>query len=250
VISGTSMDGIDVALIATDGREAVTPAAGATYPYPAALRDELLTVIADPQRAEHAPLRDIEAAVTRAAHGDAIARFLEERSPPSGPDVIGLHGQTIAHRPERRFTRQLGSGPEIAARFGIKTVYRFRHADVAAGGEGAPLVPLYHKARNASPISPSARSVGCRSACRPRPARRACSPAARSAIRLPLMRMQVSDRHCERSEAIQGPHRGLWIASSAAPPRNDESTRKRSPDQAKRDPGCAPSGSVIMRPPA
>jgi anhydro-N-acetylmuramic acid kinase len=144
VISGTSMDGIDVAMIATDGAEAVLPGVGATYPYPAALRDELLAIIADPQMAEEAPLREVEAAVTR-AHGGAIARFLEKRSPPE-LDVIGLHGQTICHRPERRFTRQLGSGPEIAARFGVKTVYRFRHADVGAGGEGAPLVPLYHKA--------------------------------------------------------------------------------------------------------
>src|SRR5262249_45535546 len=61
-------------------------------------------------------------------------------------DVIGLHGQTVCHRPERHFTRQLGSGAEIAKRFGVTTVYRFRHADVAAGGQGAPLVPLYHKA--------------------------------------------------------------------------------------------------------
>jgi anhydro-N-acetylmuramic acid kinase len=145
-ISGTSMDGIDVALIATDGRQAVTPRAGATYPYPAALREELQAIVAAPAIAESAPLDEIEAAVTR-AHGDAIARFLEETGNlPAKLDVIGLHGQTICHRPERRFTRQLGSGAEIADRFGVRTVYRFRHADVAAGGEGAPLVPLYHQA--------------------------------------------------------------------------------------------------------
>jgi anhydro-N-acetylmuramic acid kinase len=145
VISGTSMDGIDVALVTTDGREAVAPGKGATYPYPAALRNELMAVIATPQMAERAPLDEVEAAVTR-AHGDAIARFLEATGTPSDRlDVIGLHGQTIAHRPKQRFSRQLGSGTAIAARFGVKTVYRFRHADVAAGGEGAPLAPLYHK---------------------------------------------------------------------------------------------------------
>jgi anhydro-N-acetylmuramic acid kinase len=146
VISGTSMDGIDVALIATDGKDAVSVRAGATYPYPPALRKELQAVIADPERAEKAPLDDIEAAVTQ-AHGDAVAQFLQDKSIPANKvDVIGMHGQTVIHRPERRFTRQLGSGPDIAKRFGVTTVYHFRHADVAAGGEGAPLVPLYHKA--------------------------------------------------------------------------------------------------------
>jgi anhydro-N-acetylmuramic acid kinase len=59
---------------------------------------------------------------------------------------VGLHGQTILHRPERRFTRQLGSGARVAARLGVDTVDRFRHADVAAGGQGAPFAPLFHRA--------------------------------------------------------------------------------------------------------
>src|SRR5215467_4503682 len=110
VISGTSMDGIDVALVATDGRDAVSARAGATYPYPPDLRKELQAVIADPERAEKAPLEDVEAAVTQ-AHGDAIAQFLGDKGiPASKVDVIGLHGQTVIHRPERHFTRQLGGG--------------------------------------------------------------------------------------------------------------------------------------------
>jgi anhydro-N-acetylmuramic acid kinase len=146
VISGTSMDGIDVALVATDGKDAVSARAGATYPYPSALRKQLQAVIADPEVAEKAPLDDVEAAVTK-AHGDAIAQFLADRDiAPQKVDVIGLHGQTVCHRPERHFTRQLGNGAQIAKRFGVATIHRFRHADVAAGGQGAPLVPLYHKA--------------------------------------------------------------------------------------------------------
>jgi anhydro-N-acetylmuramic acid kinase len=145
-ISGTSMDGIDVALVATDGKDAVSARAGATYPYPSELHKELQAIIADPERAEKAPLDDIEAAVTQ-AHGDALAQFLVDQGIPANKvDVIGLHGQTIIHRPERHVTRQLGSGEAIAKRFGVTTVCRFRHADVAAGGQGAPLVPLYHKA--------------------------------------------------------------------------------------------------------
>jgi anhydro-N-acetylmuramic acid kinase len=146
VISGTSMDGIDVALIATDGKDAVSARAGATYPYPPDLRKKLQTVITDPGTAEKAPLADIEVEVTQ-AHGDAIAQFLADGGIAANKvDVIGLHGQTVIHLPERHFTRQLGSGEAIAKRFGVTTVYRFRHADVAAGGQGAPLVPLYHKA--------------------------------------------------------------------------------------------------------
>jgi anhydro-N-acetylmuramic acid kinase len=146
VISGTSMDGIDVALVATDGEDAVSVRAGATCPYPAELRKTLQAVIADPETAEKAPLDAIERDVTQ-AHGDAIEEFLADKGIPANKvDVIGLHGQTVCHRPERHFTRQLGSGAQIAKRFGVTTVYRFRHADVAAGGQGAPLVPLYHKA--------------------------------------------------------------------------------------------------------
>lgn len=154
VMSGTSMDAIDVAMIETDGQSVVRPGAGGSYPYTPAVRQRLLEVIADPQQAESAPLADVEAQVT-AAHGDAIARFLDDNGIARGEiDVIGLHGQTVFHRPERRFTRQLGSAARIAARLGVTTVGRFRHADVAAGGEGAPLAPLYHQALAAGLAQP------------------------------------------------------------------------------------------------
>ena len=61
-------------------------------------------------------------------------------------DVIGFHGQTVIHRPERRLTVQLGLGPRLAQRLGVPVVYDMRAADVAAGGQGAPLVPVYHRA--------------------------------------------------------------------------------------------------------
>jgi anhydro-N-acetylmuramic acid kinase len=154
VMSGTSMDAIDVAVIETDGQAVVRPGAGGSYPYDPAVRQRLLEVIADPRQAELAPLTDVEAAVT-AAHGDAIARFLDDNGIGRAEiDVIGLHGQTVFHRPERRFTRQLGSAAAIAARLGVATVGRFRHADIAAGGEGRPLCPLYHQALAAGLAQP------------------------------------------------------------------------------------------------
>jgi anhydro-N-acetylmuramic acid kinase len=143
VISGTSMDGIDVAWIASDGVR-VEPGPGRTYPYPPMLRQRLLALAADPASAMGDGLGDIEAEVT-SAHGDAIAQLLAD-VPWRPLDLIGLHGQTIYHRPEQRFTRQLGDGAAIAKRFGIETVSQFRMADVAAGGEGAPFAPLYHVA--------------------------------------------------------------------------------------------------------
>lgn len=146
VISGTSMDAIDIALLETDGDTKVRSLGGAAYPYPPALRAKLQSVIADAERAEHDPLEVIEAEVT-AAFAEAIERFMAEKSL-SRTDIalVGCHGQTVFHRPDRRITRQLCDGAVMAKRLGIDVVNRFRHADVAAGGQGAPLVPLYHAA--------------------------------------------------------------------------------------------------------
>ncbi|WP_406856262.1 anhydro-N-acetylmuramic acid kinase [Alsobacter sp. KACC 23698] len=145
-ISGTSMDGIDVSIVDTDGDARVTPGPGRTYPYSDALRAQLLALIADPVRAETGELDALEAAVSD-AHAAAIADFIRDFDiEKSNVRVVGLHGQTVYHRPEKRFTRQLGVGQRVAAALGIDVVNRFRHADVAAGGEGAPFAPLYHRA--------------------------------------------------------------------------------------------------------
>jgi anhydro-N-acetylmuramic acid kinase len=145
-ISGTSMDGIDVAWIETDGVARVRPRAGATLPYPPALRAKLGDFLKDPARAETDPLEELEAEVTQ-AFGDVIIAFMQAQGIKSDAlDLVGLHGQTVWHRPERRFTRQLGDGAALAKRLGVSVVDGFRLADVAEGGQGAPLVPLYHAA--------------------------------------------------------------------------------------------------------
>ena len=146
VISGTSMDAIDVSLVTSDGRDAVSFGAGASYPYRDETRRALQAVIADAERASAEPLGELEAGVT-ADHLAAIRSYVaDHRLDWAGIDLIGLHGQTIYHRPERRFTRQLIDGQAVADALGIPAVDRFRHADVAAGGEGAPFAPLYHRA--------------------------------------------------------------------------------------------------------
>jgi anhydro-N-acetylmuramic acid kinase len=154
-ISGTSMDGIDIALIETDGREIVHTGPGRTVGYPASLRTELQAFLTDPSRAERDPLTALDHAVTD-AFTDAIVTFMrEEGIERSRIDLIGLHGQTVYHRPEHRFTRQLGQGGRMALATGIDVVDGFRLADVASGGHGAPLAPLYHAAlaaRLAQPV--------------------------------------------------------------------------------------------------
>lgn len=146
VMSGTAMDGIDIALIETDGYSHVNPLAGHTYPYAADLRSALQTIIHQPELAEADPLPELTQAVTT-AHAEAIQRFLHDHNlQPSNIDVFGVHGQTIFHAPAKRLTRQLGCGQTLANTLGGKVVMQFRQADMAAGGQGAPLMPLYHAA--------------------------------------------------------------------------------------------------------
>jgi anhydro-N-acetylmuramic acid kinase len=145
VISGTSMDGIDVALIRSDGDTRVEPGAGATFPYPREVKRALHEVIGDPGAA-CGPLDDLQRAVTD-AHVEAVLAFVERFAVPRASiALVGLHGQTILHRPREGLTRQLCDGARASRLLGLDVVNDFRAADVAAGGEGAPLVPLYHAA--------------------------------------------------------------------------------------------------------
>jgi anhydro-N-acetylmuramic acid kinase len=103
-------------------------------------------LIADPEIAAHGPLTALERGVTE-SHVSAVQAFAaDEKLALAEIDLVGLHGQTVLHRPHQRFTRQLMDGRQAAAMLGRPVVCRFRHADVAAGGQGAPFVPLYHRA--------------------------------------------------------------------------------------------------------
>jgi anhydro-N-acetylmuramic acid kinase len=154
VISGTSMDGIDVALLDTDGDRRVHCGPGATIGYDPALRRELLAAAADAERLTDAERAALAAAVTR-AHVGAVRDFMAARGlTAAAVDVVGLHGQTILHQPERRRTIQLGDGAAAARLLGVAVVDGFRLADVAAGGQGAPLAPLYHRALFAAESAP------------------------------------------------------------------------------------------------
>ena len=151
LMSGTSLDGVDVAVIETDGERisAFGPTGYRAYAEGerALLRQGLGEATAMTDRVQRpGVLAQAEALVTR-AHGDAVADYLEDNELPLGAvDIIGFHGQTVLHRPERRLTVQIGDGRALARRFGLPVAFDFRAADVAAGGQGAPLVPVFHGA--------------------------------------------------------------------------------------------------------
>ena len=139
LMSGTSLDGIDVALIETDGGRRVTTGPAMTVPYSADFRERLRAVLGGA-----GPVAAVEAELTR-LHAKAVAEF-RARHPSGSIEIVGFHGHTILHRPQERRTWQLGDGALLARLVGIDVVADFRSADVAAGGEGAPLAPLYHAA--------------------------------------------------------------------------------------------------------
>ncbi len=150
LMSGTSMDGIDAALIDTEGDAAVRRIAFASEPYDepfrARLREAMAAALAMAAAGPNAAI-DAAAAELTARHAAAVVALLAQAGVAAADvDVIGFHGQTVAHRPERGWTWQIGDGAALAAATGITTVSDFRSADVAAGGQGAPLAPGYHRA--------------------------------------------------------------------------------------------------------
>jgi anhydro-N-acetylmuramic acid kinase len=149
LMSGTSLDGIDVAMIETDGRERIVTGPALTIPYPDVFRERLRSVLGGV-----GPVGEVEAELT-GLHAEAVEQFLA-RHPGTTADIVGLHGHTILHRPAERRTWQLGNGAWLARRLGIDVVADFRSADVAAGGEGAPLAPLFHAALAAAQPKPVA----------------------------------------------------------------------------------------------
>src|SRR6185437_7324361 len=151
LMSGTSLDGVDVALIETDGERVAAFGPTSYRAYTAAERSMLRTALVDATRITERTQRpgvlaDVEALVTR-AHAEAVEAFLANHHVArDSVGVVGFHGQTVLHRPAMRLTVQLGDGDALAARLGIPVVYDFRAADIAAGGQGAPLVPVFHRA--------------------------------------------------------------------------------------------------------
>ncbi len=145
------MDGIDVAMLKTDGETVSAFGPARTFAYAdkdravlAAAMDAAGTLTARDQRP--GPLVAAERLVTQ-RHIEAVRQFLDETGLAAGDiDLVGFHGQTVFHDPARRLTVQLGDGAGLARALGIDVAWDFRAADVAAGGQGAPLAPVFHRA--------------------------------------------------------------------------------------------------------
>ena len=151
LMSGTSLDGVDVALIETDGEHIGAFGPTGYRAYSDGERDQLRRALADAVSVTHRDARpgglaDAEQLVTR-AHVEAVESFLRTNGlSRNDVDVIGFHGQTVLHRPDRKLTVQIGDGHALSKALGLPVVFDLRAADVAAGGQGAPLVPVYHRA--------------------------------------------------------------------------------------------------------
>jgi anhydro-N-acetylmuramic acid kinase len=145
-MSGTSIDGIDAALIETDGASHVRPLGFMPNPYEPAFRARLRSHLGNKAGTSDPAIASFEHELT-VLHADVVQKFLQQMNGNAGPiDLIGFHGQTIWHQPREHATIQIGDGALLARLTRIPVVNDFRSADVHAGGNGAPLVPLYHRA--------------------------------------------------------------------------------------------------------
>ena len=141
LMSGTSLDGVDAAWVQTDGEAITALGPRLTLPYPDELRARLRAIIAD------APRLAPDAATVRTATASLMQVHLAAvRALGCPADIIGLHGQTVLHAPHARRTWQLADAAWLAAATSLPVAHDFRTADVAAGGQGAPLVPIFHAA--------------------------------------------------------------------------------------------------------
>jgi len=145
LMSGTSMDGVDAALIETDGERVAWTGPALTLPYDPAFREELRAILGqDPLI--RPPAGGLVERLT-ARHAEAVSVLLAAAGrAPADISVIGFHGHTVLHRPDLGVTRQIGDAAQLALETGIDVVCDLRVEDVRRGGEGAPLVPVYHRA--------------------------------------------------------------------------------------------------------
>lgn len=141
LMSGTSLDGVDAAHLETDGQTITAIGPALTVPYSAPLRAQLRALLdRAPTLASNTPeLTAATNALTR-VHAHAVRALAVEAG------LVGFHGQTILHRPDQRRTWQIGDAPLLARLTGLPIAFDFRSADVAEGGQGAPLAPIYHAA--------------------------------------------------------------------------------------------------------
>jgi anhydro-N-acetylmuramic acid kinase len=150
-MSGTSFDGVDAAVIDTDGERIAAFGPTAYRPFSDAERDVLRRALAEAvglndRTSRPGVIAEAERLTTQ-TQAETVEKLLaDHRIDPKDIHVVGFHGQTVIHKPAQKLTVQVGDGAALARRLRIPVVYDFRQADVMAGGQGAPLVPVFHRA--------------------------------------------------------------------------------------------------------
>jgi anhydro-N-acetylmuramic acid kinase len=151
LMSGTSMDGVDVALVETGGDTIAHLGPVMGFPYDMPERQLIREAV---EHARGLTRRDDRFGVLGLAeqmitdrHAQCVLTFLDAIGvDPASIDAVGFHGQTVVHKPEAGFTVQIGNGEHLARALNLRVVFDFRHADMQDGGQGAPLVPIFHRA--------------------------------------------------------------------------------------------------------
>ena len=146
LMSGTSMDGIDATLVEF-GEASLNILATRDHRYPNTLREKLLAAIAIPVEQDIPNIAELDTAVGECFRDATLALLTDAGIEPSRVTAIGSHGQTLRHQPDADppFSLQIGDAQLIADSTGIRTIANFRSADIAAGGQGAPLAPFFHE---------------------------------------------------------------------------------------------------------
>ena len=142
LMSGTSLDGIDAAVIISDGTKFIKAGAVASYPYDPLFREDLRSCMG--KFMDEPGVANVSRQLTN-YHAKAVKKLLQENNlKPSEIDLVGFHGHTIQHRPQDQLTLQIGDPDILAKEIGIPVIGDFRSNDIAEGGEGAPFAPLFH----------------------------------------------------------------------------------------------------------
>ena len=146
LMSGTSLDGVDVSIIESDGNKEFSLILDRYFEYDKELIQKILILrekITDSEQLNKYlyEIKDLEREITL-FHAEAIKETLGMTK--SSVDLIGFHGQTIFHEPEKKITKQLGDGKLLSQLTKKNVVYNFRQNDLENGGQGAPLTPIFH----------------------------------------------------------------------------------------------------------
>ena len=147
LMSGTSMDGVDASIIQTDGKSEYKAILNKYFEYPESIYNDLTTLrdkikISKDLKKHQKKIESIEKDVTM-FHAESVEKILKKTR--LNIDFIGFHGQTIFHNAAAKITKQIGDGKLLSKVTKKKVIYDFRQNDLKNGGEGAPLVPIFHE---------------------------------------------------------------------------------------------------------